>query len=589
MQGANRIAIVTGVLLAAGLLLFSFSRGFINAVTIERPLATALCLLAGGILVYARRLRPLRNRFTSTLFGSSAKAFNLALFLLGSLFYAVVSWSVFDAVPHLDDDVVALFQARIFATFRVTLPLPVHPEFFWQHFVLDPRFGFDRLCGMYPPGHPALLTPGVLLGVAWLVTPLLGGALVVAIVALAYQLYGRRISRIAGLFALLSPFLALLSATHLSHVPTALFCTLCMWSTCRLLQTRRWAFGALAGLSLAVAFLCRPLTTVVVGIVIGLGPAWYWRRWPHLWKGLLAALFAVACGIAMLLIWQHVTTGNFLTPGHTIGIGRRAKFGFGVIDWARIHTPAVGIRYSVLRLKVLNAKVLGFPIPTYLIALIPLLLGRARRADVWLLLPSIALLLTYCPYWYFEDYYPARYLFSGVPMLIILAARGYDCLVQRMAETRSLRMRRVPAAILAGSFCFQLAVFTPDYFDSFPSYHGDVESVLPKVVRDYDITHAVVFIDAIEPMTYLNDKFNDFYATGFMRNTLTFDGDVIYARNLREENGRLAALYPERDLYFYRYIRSINKAYLYRVTFEGGKPHAIPVRPHTRDLAMPPE
>jgi len=338
-----------------------------------------------------------------------------------------------------------------------------------------------------------------------------------------------------------------------------------------------------------VAFLCRPLTAIVLGVVISLGPAWYWRRWPRLWKGLLAALLAVACGVAVLLVWQQVTTGNFLTPGHKIGMGRRAKFGFGVIDRIRTHTLATGIRYSALRLKALNAKVLGFPLPTYLIALIPLLLGRARKVDAWLLLPSIALLLTYCPYWYFEDYYPARYLFSGVPMLIILAARGYDCLARKMAGTRSPRIRRLPAAILVGSFCFQATLFTPDYLDSFPSYHGDVESVLPKVVRDYDITNAVVFIDAVERMSYLNDRFNDFYATGFMRNNLTFDGDVVYARNLREENGRLAALYPEREVYAYRYIRSIDKAYLYRVTFEGGKQCMAPVQPHTSSLIMPAE
>lgn len=64
---------------------------------------------------------------------------------------------------------------------------------------------------MYPPGWPALLTPGVWLGAPWLVNPLLGADLAVATGALGRELVDEQTGRVASLLALTSPFVVFLA------------------------------------------------------------------------------------------------------------------------------------------------------------------------------------------------------------------------------------------------------------------------------------------------------------------------------------------------------------------------------------------
>jgi hypothetical protein len=97
------------------------------------------------------------------------------------------------------------------------------------------------------------------------------------------------------------------------------------------------------------------------------------------------------------------------------------------------------------------------------------------------------------------------------------------------------------------------------------------------VIEEAGIRNAVVFMDSVEHLPQRDDPLNDYYATGFMRNNLTFDGDVVYARNCRADNVLLARQFPERDYYLYRYNRRKNGAHLYRLTFDGAEQHLEPV------------
>ena len=55
--------------------------------------------------------------------------FNLGLFLLAGLVYALIARFVFNGIPRLDDGMASLFQARLFARLALTIPLPVDAGF----------------------------------------------------------------------------------------------------------------------------------------------------------------------------------------------------------------------------------------------------------------------------------------------------------------------------------------------------------------------------------------------------------------------------------------------------------------------------
>ena len=572
-------------ILALGLLLFAVREEELNRVALARPFLTLACIVAGILLLYLPVFQPLRRRLGHAVFHAPRRQFNLALFVLAIASYIAGTWWLFDGIPRLDDEVSALFQGRIFASGRLTLPAPQPPEFFRVFGNIDGTSGYDHLCSMYPPGHPALLSLGVLAGMPWIVNPLLGGGLVVLIAELGRQLYDRRTGRLAGILALFSPFLFILSSTHLSHVPTAFFCALCMWAVVRLLRTRGWGYGALAGFAMGMAFLCRPLTALVVGAVIGLAPLWYWRRSLSRWRAVAAALLLAALGVAVLLAYQHVATGDCLTSGHEVGMGRRARFGFGTIDWARTHTVEIGAAHSARRMQALNEDVLGWPLPAYFFALLPFLLARARKEDVWLLLPSLGLLLVFMAYWYYEQYFPARYIFAAVPMLLVLAARGCTAAHAALEGRSAWTPAAVPAAIAAG-ILFNLCVFLPERTAIYGETYADVETVLPRVLAAHDLSGSVLFMDSVDRLKDHTDPFNDFYATGFMLNDLDFAGDIVFARNLKERNRALAERFPDRDYYLYRYHRGRDRALLYRVAFDGAEQVVTPLETDC-DLLMP--
>jgi len=51
--------------------------------------------------------------------------------------YRGLSAFAFERLPHLEDEVAYLFQARTMAMGRLTVPSPAQPDSFWTPFVLD--------------------------------------------------------------------------------------------------------------------------------------------------------------------------------------------------------------------------------------------------------------------------------------------------------------------------------------------------------------------------------------------------------------------------------------------------------------------
>jgi len=576
----------SGLLLLVGVVYASRSAPF-HPASEDRPGRVAACFAAAALFAWLPGAVRLRRAARQALYGTPARGFRLVLFFLGLCVYGWMGHTVFGGVPRLDDGVAAVFQARIFARGDLTLPLPAHPEFYEIFGVLGRRAGLGHWCGMYPPCWPALLVPGVLLGATWLVNAVAGAALLVTVCALGREFFGEAAGRTAAVLGLLSPFVAVCAGLHLSHLPTALFCGLCLLWMKRLFRTRKWGYGWLTGLAWGAAFLCRPLTALTVGAVFAAGFLFPLRGvWTNR-RALVAAALVAASAVGTLLAYQRATTGGALTPGHRIGMGRRGKFGFVRLDHVRTHTPALGAEHTLRRVAALNDRLLEWPFPDLAVVLLPFLLGRARR-DEWILFaPLPVLLAAFACYWYYESFFPGRYLCAAVPFLLVLAGRGLDCVREAVRE-RSAFVRGLPLCAVTGSVLFALTTGVPAHFERYDSHFGDVESVLGRVVRDYGITNAVVFMDAVGIEEHEDDRDNDYYATGFLRNDLDLEGDVIYVRNRREQDVRIMKAYPDRAYYLYRYVRDRDRARLYRLIPAGDSFDAVPVAPRTSDLVLPP-
>ena len=557
--------------------------------TANRPLLTFGLVAIGMALAYAAPSRVAGRRVMGFFWGLSERSYLWMLFVAGAALFSWSSFYVMHGSPRLDDEVASIFQARIFATGHVVLPLPPLGRFFNVFGVLGAVAARGHWCGMYPPGWPALLTPGVIFGVVDFVAPVLGGATVVASAQLGREFFGHRVGRVAGLFALASPLLLVLAGTRLSHVATALFSCWCAVCVLRMLRTGRWGWGALAGASFGMAFLCRPLTALMIGVAIALLVVCRWRESLRAWRGVLAALLLAVAAAGTLAWFQHATTLRWNIPGHVIAMGSRGKIGFGVLDRSCTHTPVLGVEYSFRRLRALNDRLQGWPIGAFALMAVPWLVGRSRRNDAWLLAPTAGLILAFLPYWYYDMYIPGQYISESSPMLFVLMARGWRELVG-LARRAGPRWRPVPAGLAVGGCLFVVTVSNPAYLAGFHLHYGDVEAALPRVVETQGITNAVLFMDQIGSGTDAHDPKNNYYATGFMRNDFALTGSVIYARNLREFNPLLMDAYPSRAYYLYRFNRTTSRAQLYTMQRDGNEMRIEPVEPidHRWQESAPP-
>ena len=123
----------------------------------------------------------------------------------------------------MPDEVIYLLHARYFAAGMTSMPVPpVVPAFELDLMTYEPPRWFSPV----PPGWPAVLAVGALLGVPWLVDPVLAGISVFLAYALLKHVYPLRTARYATALLAASPWFLFLGMSFMTHMLT-LTCALC--------------------------------------------------------------------------------------------------------------------------------------------------------------------------------------------------------------------------------------------------------------------------------------------------------------------------------------------------------------------------
>jgi hypothetical protein len=181
----------------------------------------------------------------------------LALILFSVGMSAFISQQTFERLPHLEDEVAYLWEAKLLARGQAVMESPSPRRAFWQPFVVD--LGNNRF-GKYTLGWPLMLTPGVLIGQPWLINALLSGLSVFLVYRLGLEIFDPDVGVIAAALTAFSPMALLLNGTLMGHT-AALFTTLLFmfayWRMEKGQHRLRWA--AIAGISLGFCVINRPL------------------------------------------------------------------------------------------------------------------------------------------------------------------------------------------------------------------------------------------------------------------------------------------------------------------------------------------
>ena len=125
---------------------------------------------------------------------------------------------VLSAKPLLIDEIIQVYQARIFTSGRLWAVAPAHPEFTSTMLLLD--WG-GKVYGQFPAGGPAMLAIGTLLHSEWLVGPIFAAIGVYAFARLLRMVEVRNGVALAALLLLaFAPFCVFLDASMMNHVTT---------------------------------------------------------------------------------------------------------------------------------------------------------------------------------------------------------------------------------------------------------------------------------------------------------------------------------------------------------------------------------
>ncbi len=475
----------------------------------------------------------------------------LIISILGVLLSVLLSGVYFQFSYFEPDTVSYLFQAKLFADGKISVPAP--PE---HGFSSSPHINIlnGKWYSKYPFGNALMLVFGVFINAPWIIPALAMGGTLFLLYHIVTEMHGKSVALIAAVIGLISPATLGMGSTWFSEPVSCFYLSLHLFTLLRTLNGKGGiGYPLLSGFALGYAFNTRPLSAIVFGIVSA-GLTLYrllvaCRRGKNdeldvtpapsrlvVRLGLFFIPFLAMVGVC--LAWNTHFTEEPFTFTHTvaqpydkIGFGKRTEGYEPALENASIFTPAWAIErtwrhilpcisfnalgwgsYHPMLLKEVNLSLGWF------IAFVPLMIPwglvfvpffhvSRHRYDWFCLALLLGNLLLYA-FFYFEGstwgftpvnarYYTESTLLGFIP----LVARGmvlvYGKLKRLMQPSDKNFLQPITLAVsvllllLSVNTVWSYVRIGKVYQNWSPIYQK-----LPSIVDEQNIHNAVIFISA---------------------------------------------------------------------------------------------
>ncbi len=434
----------------------------------------------------------------------------VALFVIVST--GVVSWFVMERMPHIDDSISYLFQAKYLSTGRLYLPAPPDSaSFHVAEVIVDgPKwFGYGF------PGWPAMLALGVWARVAWLVNPVLAGITVLVAHRLVRLLFSRSTAHLSVCLLALSPWFIFTSASFMGHAFALMLGLVALLAVELDRQRRASRWAAMAGVAIGVLFLTRPIEALFVGTIAALWMLGMGGSRVRL-RSLLAYAVLAAGVAAMVFPYNAALTGKATYAPHMMWTDRtwgagvdRLGFGphIGIPAWTNIDPiPGHGVIDVVLNtnknLFMANVELFGWACGSLLLVLLGVPLIRRRRPDWLLILLVLLVVVGHSAYWFSggPDFGP-RYWYQAILPLVVLTVRGAEALGSRMSIGHAAARYRVAAFVAAATVSAAVTILPWRSLTKHYRYR-DVGGAIRTLAQQHGFHHALVFVHTPDRAVY---------------------------------------------------------------------------------------
>jgi len=476
----------------------------------------------------------------------------------------VLSYFLFDHIPHVHDEIDYLFQAKIFKLGKLYMPSPPAKEFFdFPHIINNGRW-----YSQYTPGYPFLLLLGLMVGAPWILNPILSAISIVLFFFLGKEIFNKTVGLLSSILGAISIWFLLMSSTMMSHTSCMFFLTLFLLFLFRSLKNPSITNGIVAALALGMALLIRPYTSFLVAFAfLVFYTVNQLLKLKSSIKNVAAFTLTMLLVLSILMAYNTATNGDPLRMGYIVCYGKEVLPGFGISGcYNLIHTPYQGALNTGIYLKSLNKHLFGWPFSLVLVLFPLLLLGSVKpdhRKKILLLFSGfICLMVGYFFYWGTVETIGPRFYFEGIPLLILLSALGlyqvprfFSSRFTKLSPEVINRVLTVGLIVLAAYGMFYrfprlLWPSNPEWF--YDTYAENFAGVTPKIdhtLRALPLTNAVVSMKMIHSHTPFFQHGS--WGSGFLFTDPDLSGEIIYARELENRAGELIRAYPEREHYIY--------------------------------------
>lgn len=501
----------------------------------------------------------------------AALVFVLALFMSTRL-----GWEFVGLPPAFHDEYSYSLQAELFATGRWSAPgFSEAPNLFDQMHVLNE----GKFTSRYFPGTAIWMAP-----FAAIDHVLLGHQIAQAISAMMIFWIGRELANsgvgllAGGLFAL-SPGLILFSNLLLAHHPTLVGLTFFLWSFLRMMRTSSLLNALLAGLGLAFAMLCRPMTAAGFALPFGIVFIWSWCKdvkrelaaedfslgwFAGVSRNVIAMAIPLLLGFAILGVQNLAITGavtktpysiynDIYTPRHVYGFNNAVRgdrpSGPLVSDrydrWAANLTPDLAVENARQRFVQSWRWTLGV-LPLLLVSIIYLFTMRTGDWRWRLIGASIlSLHIVHIPYW-FSGIMGWHYVFETAPLWLLIFAEVSRRLFVSWQVAGRWMMKYCWLLFIGTAISVNLLTFEPVWPARLEK--GAVEIKYPRQLYS-NFRRQIEEFRAGQPVIVFVVPDRDDISMDYVTNFPDWQQDVLVARVAdRSAIEQQAALFPKRKV-----------------------------------------
>jgi hypothetical protein len=455
--------------------------------------------------------------------------------------------------PHIPDEVVYLYQARHLSEGVLAMPAPPVPEAFDIYLM---HFDGKRWYPSPPAGWPAMLALGVLLGIPWLINPILAGLNILLSYLFIQEIYSRYTARMVVLLLCFSPWYIFMAMNFMTHTFT-LTCALCAaLAIIKARKSGRAIWGWLGGIATGMVSLIRPLEGLIVAGLLGLWSIGIGGRRLKTSAILGLILGSIIVG-SFVLPYNKFLTGDpvvfpimaytnkhFGPKANSLGFGPDRGMGWP-IDPFPGHSPLDALVNANLNTFSINIELFGWSTGSLFLIAFLLFKGNLRRSD-FLMIAVIAAVFGAHFFYYFSGGpdFGARYWYLMLVPCIVLTVRGIEVFNHTFGnKVANLNLRSAKVKIGFIILCLMTFVnyFSWRAIDKYHHYLG-MRPDIRYISKDYGFGKSLVLIRGNE---------HSDYASAAAYNPVDLHSDVpIYAwdRNPRLR-AQLLAAYSDRSIW----------------------------------------